>query len=426
MYRMKKCILAALLIFSLLATAAGCGKKQQSPSPVPAETPHSDVFIEPSGSEEPEEESESAGKSIEDSLGRLKLSARLNLGKDELPVDCEMKTLTSVKAEADCDMEKMISPGQIVEKIAVHHKKGDFTVDAVNPYENPVALQYCLICGITVDDPETKITQGNSILVTCGSTAAEELRFGAPYEDTDTRRVYRGWRGSGNFLLNSFNIPDSGEQLLRPSSDIGYTYELKDGVVTAIHLEDLVLRYGGMADNASVDDLRAMSGDSLAAAEVKRDRILDALRAAFQAANLSITLNEESGEAVMPEKILFASGSAELSEEGKQFIDQFLQVYGSVVLSDEYKDQIQSICFDGHTDSQGEYEYNLTLSQQRAEAVMNYCLESASLTDAQRGVLRSLAKAQGYAYSNPVVDENGQEDAAASRRVAIRFLVNLT
>ena len=423
--QMNKYIITALLILSLSATAAGCAQKQQSPSSIPAETPHSDVMIRPAATEGPSETSQ-ISESMEDTLGHLKLSARLNLGSEELPLNSEMKVLTSCKAEIDRDIEEMIPAGGVVDKIAVHHRKGDFVVAAVNPYENPVALKYCLICAITLSGSNNGITQGNQRAVTCGTTTADELRFGAPYEAADDRRIYRGWVGTGNFTLGSFNIPDAGDRVLAPSNDIAYTYELKDGVVSSICMEDLGLRYGGMEGNASIEALHGMDADEFAAAEAKRNRILDALREAFQAADLPISLNVENGEAVMPEKILFASGSAELSEEGKLFVDRFMALYGSVVLSAEYQDQIQSICFDGHTDSQGNYEYNLALSQQRAEAVLNYCLQSTenALTAGQRDALRSLANAQGYAYSNPVLDENGQEDAAASRRVAIRFLVD--
>ena len=72
--QMNKYIITALLILSLSATAAGCAQKQQSPSSIPAETPHSDVMIRPAATEGPSETSQ-ISESMEDTLGHLKLTS---------------------------------------------------------------------------------------------------------------------------------------------------------------------------------------------------------------------------------------------------------------------------------------------------------------------------------------------------------------
>jgi chemotaxis protein MotB len=43
------------------------------------------------------------------------------------------------------------------------------------------------------------------------------------------------------------------------------------------------------------------------------------------------------------------------------------------------------------------------------------------LSAAQKNQLRELLTANGRSYADPVYDENGQVDAAASRRVAFKF-----
>ena len=67
----------------------------------------------------------------------------------------------------------------------------------------------------------------------------------------------------------------------------------------------------------------------------------------------------------------------------------------------------------GHTDSQGETDYNQGLSQQRADAVRNYLVS--------RGVDNSRLSASGYGESQPVADNGTSEGRAKNRRVELRI-----
>ncbi len=69
---------------------------------------------------------------------------------------------------------------------------------------------------------------------------------------------------------------------------------------------------------------------------------------------------------------------------------------------------------DGHTDSSGPAEYNLRLSQARAEAVRDYLVTAFSI---DRGRL----PARGFGESMPVADEATPTGRALNRRV--EFLV---
>ena len=134
-------------------------------------------------------------------------------------------------------------------------------------------------------------------------------------------------------------------------------------------------------------------------------------------------MNDSTGESVMDSSVLFATDSADLTPEGKAYLDDFIQVYASVLTSEENKQHISEVRFEGHTDSNGSYEYNLILSQKRADAVMNYCLSNSSLTEEQRSVMQSVSTAIGYSFSDPILDKDGKEDQAASRRAAVKFYV---
>ncbi len=65
----------------------------------------------------------------------------------------------------------------------------------------------------------------------------------------------------------------------------------------------------------------------------------------------------------------------------------------------------------GHTDSDGSADYNLQLSQRRAESVRQYLLLF--------GIEPSRLQAKGYGESMPVVPNNSEENKAKNRRVEL-------
>ncbi len=69
----------------------------------------------------------------------------------------------------------------------------------------------------------------------------------------------------------------------------------------------------------------------------------------------------------------------------------------------------------GHTDPIGTRDYNLKLSQQRAEAVRQYLIS--------KGVPAEQLKAQGYGESQPVADNESDEGRARNRRVEFRIIL---
>jgi len=71
----------------------------------------------------------------------------------------------------------------------------------------------------------------------------------------------------------------------------------------------------------------------------------------------------------------------------------------------------RKLTIEGHTDSQGSDKYNLKLSQQRAQAVVDWLV--------QKGVEASRLKAKGYGESRPVADNNKPDGRELNRRVEI-------
>jgi outer membrane protein OmpA-like peptidoglycan-associated protein len=70
----------------------------------------------------------------------------------------------------------------------------------------------------------------------------------------------------------------------------------------------------------------------------------------------------------------------------------------------------------GHTDDRGSDEYNLRLSQRRAEAVVDALV--------RMGIDRARLRAVGYGKSRPLVDNTSEENRARNRRTEFVIIKN--
>ena len=118
--------------------------------------------------------------------------------------------------------------------------------------------------------------------------------------------------------------------------------------------------------------------------------------------------------------MFFEVNSFTIKQSGQELLNRFLPVYLGVLMQDEYKDYVAEIIIEGHTDSTGTYLSNLKLSQNRALAVAEYCLQMNTLSAQMKQKLQDILTATGKSYSDPVL-VNGVEDKEASRRVEFKF-----
>lgn len=111
----------------------------------------------------------------------------------------------------------------------------------------------------------------------------------------------------------------------------------------------------------------------------------------------------------MDSSVLFDYDSAELTSKGKESLKSFLDEYSKQIFKDGSA-SVSKITVEGHTDTDGDYDYNKELSQKRADNVMKYSIEL-------HPELKSLMTAVGCSYDNPVKKDDGTVDKEASRRV---------
>ena len=154
-----------------------------------------------------------------------------------------------------------------------------------------------------------------------------------------------------------------------------------------------------------------------------RSRIIEELRDELRGAGLDAVVDKNTGAIAFTGAVLFDSGKNELKQSGKALLNAFIPVYIRTLMSEENEDYVAEIIIEGHTDTDGSYLSNLALSQERALAVVTYCLsgEMTGLSSAEKAVLQSIITANGRSYSDPVYAADGTVDKEASRRVVFKF-----
>ena len=180
------------------------------------------------------------------------------------------------------------------------------------------------------------------------------------------------------------------------------------------------------AQQSALDEKTAQLKDQQAQIDqiigVKAD-VIEALKNEFSKNNINVDIDAPTGALTLEASVMFDYDQAELTDAGKQALEQILPIYCKVLLQDDYMKYLAEIIIDGYTDTDGDYSYNLQLSQQRSLAVAQYLLDiQGNFLDAtQSQNLEKYLTVNGHSMANPVLDANGNVDKDASRRVEVKF-----
>lgn len=137
--------------------------------------------------------------------------------------------------------------------------------------------------------------------------------------------------------------------------------------------------------------------------------------------------------------VLFAEGSAELSDNFKQILNEFLPKYFDILLKDSLRSRIKEIRIEGHTDTKGmpskdpdPYIANVILSQERALSVLRYYRNMPKFKEMEwkdRHTLEFWLTANGLSYGKALDDDINYEyythkpiNPTLSRRVEFRIV----
>lgn len=130
-----------------------------------------------------------------------------------------------------------------------------------------------------------------------------------------------------------------------------------------------------------------------------------------------LTVDPDTGDISIRDRILFDDNSAVLKPEGKQFLDVFIPLYSQIIFSDrQLEEQILRIAIEGHTSSEGNESRNLDLSLQRALSVGNYIFsDRVKFANKEQFKQKILISGRGE------LEANRQKHEPSDRKVVFRF-----
>lgn len=116
---------------------------------------------------------------------------------------------------------------------------------------------------------------------------------------------------------------------------------------------------------------------------------------------INVTFDETSG-------VYFATNASSINAKSAATLDKLAGIFK------EYPDS--NILIEGHTDSSGPDDYNMTLSQRRAQSVSDYL--------AKQGVSAGRFTTRWYGETQPKYDNSTAEGRSKNRRVELAIVAN--
>lgn len=123
-------------------------------------------------------------------------------------------------------------------------------------------------------------------------------------------------------------------------------------------------------------------------------------------------------------EVLFGTNQFELTSRFKEILNNFFPRYIKILSKKEFKNNIEEIRIEGHTDSIGNYYHNMELSQNRTRSVLKYVLEETELTLADKEWIQTNLTANGLSYSKPIYRNDSEMGRFYNRRVEFRIRTN--
>ncbi len=336
------------------------------------------------------------------------------------------------RCSLDIDTEFLVQSAQIakfdgtVNGNPIHYK-------AINRYEKAAPLTECTICAEQIDKDSGNI----SIVVNENSSSEERYIIGesdyvtvkeypGDIYSVDKKRIIYKYENKQLIGFNlSFDMP-YGYEVIDHSFEKEIVFLFENDVLTAYSIDIPDYIYGGLQNNVDQGDLMDMNESQMNNVIDIRDSVLAKLIEAFDASDVNVEIEPNSGLIRMNNDILFDTNKYDVKPEGAEYINQVLGVISGVVLDSDVRECIDKIEIGGHCDVRGDYESNYVLSVKRAEAVKeSFITGSTALSDAQKSQLSDLLITEGYSFSSPIFDEEGKPDNDKSRRVEVKIYVNI-
>lgn len=123
-------------------------------------------------------------------------------------------------------------------------------------------------------------------------------------------------------------------------------------------------------------------------------------------------------------RVEFDFGKSEVKPQFKEILSDFFPRYVRIITLPKFKDNIEEIRIEGHTDNKGTYFHNMELSQNRTRSVLNFVLENTSYEATEKTWIQLNLTANGLSYSKPIADNDTELGQSLNRRVEFRIRTN--
>ena len=144
--------------------------------------------------------------------------------------------------------------------------------------------------------------------------------------------------------------------------------------------------------------------------------IIQSVQKAMKEKNIEVKVDAKTGDISVTDSVLFAQNQAVLTPEGKLMLQKFIPQYSAAIygLDESQRKQIARIAIEGHTSREGTYMHNMTLSLERANAVVQFVNDMPEFKNKAAFLNMLTPVGRGFIDADRVAQ-------AADRKVMLRF-----
>ncbi len=157
-----------------------------------------------------------------------------------------------------------------------------------------------------------------------------------------------------------------------------------------------------------------------------RDDMLEEIKAELDQKGTTVIIDKKQGALRIEGDFLFNTGEAHVKESGRQDILNLADVLYQVLEKEHYKNAIETIFIEGHTDNVDietpEFPSNWELSTQRAINTWKLMYQEGPALDTEKNSNgEPIFSCSGYAETRPIADNDTEDGRQSNRRIALRF-----
>lgn len=152
-----------------------------------------------------------------------------------------------------------------------------------------------------------------------------------------------------------------------------------------------------------------------------KTELVQELTEEFQDSAQGLEVDPLTGAIRLPGSVLFGTDSSVVTPAGRAYLEKFIPQYIAILMADPFRENIEQVIVEGHTDQDGDYLYNLELSQSRAFSVVETILSDTFPSVSHREQLQTIITANGRSFAIPIVNSDGSANPEESRRVEFKF-----